>query len=224
MRHHLGPGPKAGFRISAVRSQELLVGFQGAIVRVLLQCFRDPGAYPGDNMQTFNRLFQSASSAASARPLRFLASRGSSRPVVPLDLSADPIDHISGDPSRCWHHGSRVFLRDLAANDGLGLSRAMHERNRTRPKRRNPEPGPRRRPPIANRARMAPRPARIALYGLGKGAAIGGGCGVGALAESMWAGRRQRQRKIADGRNKSRQGPAAVPQPAPGTSLKPGVC
>jgi hypothetical protein len=90
MRHHLGPGPKAGFRISAVRSQELLVGFQGAIVRVLLQCFRDPGAYPGDNMQTFNRLFQSASSAASARPLRFLASRGSSRPVVPLDLSADP--------------------------------------------------------------------------------------------------------------------------------------
>jgi hypothetical protein len=41
------------------------------------------------------------------------------RPFVPFDLSADPSNHISRDPSRLWHHGSRVFLRDLTANDAL---------------------------------------------------------------------------------------------------------
>jgi hypothetical protein len=48
LRHWKG-GVSFGVQISAVRSPgaELLVGFQGAIVGVLPQCFRDPGGLSG---------------------------------------------------------------------------------------------------------------------------------------------------------------------------------
>jgi hypothetical protein len=57
-------------RSPAIRSPgaELLVGFQGAIVRVLLQCFRDLRRLIRAKIY---ELCQSASSAASANPLRF---------------------------------------------------------------------------------------------------------------------------------------------------------
>jgi hypothetical protein len=50
------------------------------------------------------------------------------RSFVPIDLSADPIDHICRTLGRRWHHGPRVFLREFTADDALtaGPSKAAH--------------------------------------------------------------------------------------------------
>ena len=75
MRHRLGSGPEGRFQArSGFGSPEvgLPAGFQGAIVRVLLQCFRDLWRLIRAKVYELSIIYaKSPRSAASAHPLRF---------------------------------------------------------------------------------------------------------------------------------------------------------